>query len=98
MQAKVDQTFKVVYNLTAYGTKKHTIPDPLAPFLNGGEFAINKQSYTGMPIHCARKVPSAHAARATASNRPYDLAAARRGGSSRRSNGGIEEDLIWSGG
>lgn len=55
LQAKVDQTFKVVYNLTAYGTKKHTIPDPLAPFLNGGEFAINKQSYTGMPIHCARK-------------------------------------------
>merc|ERR1712072_441635 len=24
LQAKVDQTFKVVYNLTAYGTKKHT--------------------------------------------------------------------------
>ena len=44
---------KVVYNLTAYGTRE--IPHFIGQFLNGGQYSINGKSFTNRTEHCMVK-------------------------------------------
>jgi FtsP/CotA-like multicopper oxidase with cupredoxin domain len=50
----VDRYYKVVYNLTAYGTEGK-IPKFIGQFLNGGQYSINGKSYTNRTEHCMVK-------------------------------------------
>ena len=56
LNAEVARSYKVVYNMTGYGTeKKSWIPHFIGQFLNGGLFSINGKSFTNRTEHCLVK-------------------------------------------
>lgn len=56
LDAEVARSYKVVYNMTGYGTeKKSWMPHFIGQFLNGGLFSINGKSFTNRTEHCLVK-------------------------------------------
>jgi FtsP/CotA-like multicopper oxidase with cupredoxin domain len=53
LDAEVARSYKVIYNMTGYGTeKKSWMPHFIGQFLNGGLFSINGKSFTNRTEHC----------------------------------------------
>ena len=52
MNKPVDRHYTVTYNLTAWGTHDSKVPPFFGQFINGGQFSLNKKSFTNRTEHC----------------------------------------------
>ena len=52
MNKPVYRHYTVTYNLTAWGTHDSKVPPFFGQFINGGQFSLNKKSFTNRTEHC----------------------------------------------